>query len=95
MPATCEVSFIRVGGLLLMGVPCEPTASIGLAAKAAAAAAGAKTAGIVALTNGWIGYVLTPEQYKAGKYEATMSFYGDQGGEKILAGVKAGLGRLK
>jgi hypothetical protein len=37
--------------------------------------------------------MLTPEQYRAGKYEATMSFYGDQGGEKILAGVKAGLKR--
>jgi len=91
MPEKCEVSFVRVGSLLLIGVPCEPTASIGLAAKAMAPASLAKTVGIVALTNGWLGYVLTPEQYKAGKYEATMSFYGDQGGEKILAGVKAGL----
>jgi neutral ceramidase len=91
MPEKCEVSFVRVGTLLLIGVPCEPTASIGLAAKAMAPPAGVKTIGIVALTNGWLGYVLTPEQYKAGKYEATMSFYGDQGGEKILAGVKAGL----
>jgi hypothetical protein len=91
MPEKCEVSFVRVGTLLLIGVPCEPTASIGLTAKAMTPPPGVKTVGIVALTNGWLGYVLTPEQYKAGKYEATMSFYGDQGGEKILAGVKAGL----
>lgn len=93
MPEKCEVSFVRVGTLLLIGVPCEPTASIGLAAKAMTPPPGVKTVGIVALTNGWLGYVLTPEQYRAGKYEATMSFYGDQGGEKILAGVKAGLNR--
>lgn len=93
MPVNCEVSFVRVGTLLFIGVPCEPTAAIGLAAKGMGPVTGAKTVGIAALTNGWIGYMLTPDQYHAGKYEATMSFYGDQGGEKILAGVKAGLNR--
>ncbi len=91
MPTRCEVSFVRIGDALFIGVPGEPTAAVGLAGKALAAGAGAKSVGIVALTNGWLGYLLTPEQYKAGKYEATMSFYGDQSGEKILAGITAGL----
>jgi hypothetical protein len=91
MPPRCEVSFVRVGDLLLMGVPGEPTAAIGLAAKAAAKEQGVRRPAIVALTNGWLGYILTPEQYAAGKYEATMSFHGDQIGVKMLEGLRAGL----
>jgi neutral ceramidase len=91
MPTTCEVSFLRVGEALLMGVPGEPTAPIGLAAKAAAKEKGIGHPAIVALTNGWLGYLVTPEQYRAGKYEPTMSFYGEQIGNTILAAVKAGI----
>ncbi len=95
MPAKIDVCYIQIGDLLLMGVPGEPTTPIGLAAKGAARAKGIKYPAIVALTNGWIGYIVTPEQYKAGKYEPTMSFYGDQVGVKVLEGVRAGLERFK
>jgi hypothetical protein len=94
MPTRCEVSFVRVGDAMFMGVPGEPTAQVGLAAKELARAAGGKVVGIVALTNGWLGYILTPDQYKAGKYEATMSFYGNGTGDQILRGIKAGLTKL-
>ncbi len=95
MPPKIDVCYIQIGDLLLMGVPGEPTTPIGLAAKEAARAKGIKYPAIVALTNGWIGYIVTPEQYKAGKYEPTMSFYGDQVGVKVLEGVRAGLERVK
>lgn len=91
MPEKVDVSYVRIGDLLLMGVPGEPTAPIGLQAKQAARDLSVKCPAIVALTNGWIGYIVTPEQYKAGKYEPTMSFYGDQIGVKMLEGLKAGL----
>src|SRR5262249_39292822 len=94
MPARCEVSFVRVGEALFIGVPGEPTAPVGLAAKVLANEKGLKTIGVVALTNGWLGYLLTAEQYRAGKYEATMSFYGDESGSRILTGVRAGLESL-
>ena len=48
---------------------------------------------VVALTNDWLAYCLTPEQYRAGKYEAVMSFYGEPFGPTLLDGVKAGLTR--
>lgn len=95
MPTRCEVSFVRLGDLLLIGVPGEPTAQTGLAIKALARERGVKTTGVVALTNGWLGYLPSPEQYRAGKYEATMSFYGEGIRDKILVGVKAGLERVK
>ena len=95
MPEKVEISYVQVGDLLLMGVPGEPTAPVGLEAKEAARAKSIKHAAIVALTNGWIGYIVTSAQYKAGKYEPTMSFYGDQVGIKILEGLKAGLEKVQ
>ena len=91
MPTTTQITFVRVGSLLLMGFPCEPSANIGLAAKQLARNAGVKTPAVVALTNDWLAYALTPEQYKAGKYEAVMSFYGEPFGPTLLEGVKTGL----
>ena len=95
MPAKIEISYLQIGPLLLMGVPGEPTTPIGLAAKASAREKGIKNPAIVALTNGWIGYIVTPEQYKAGKYEPTMSFYGDQVGVFVLDGIRQGLNSIK
>ena len=91
MPTSCELSFIQIGPLLLMGFPGEPTAAVGLAAKALARERGVAIPAITALTNGWLGYLVTAEQYKAGKYEPTMSFYGETIGATILEGVKSGL----
>jgi neutral ceramidase len=91
MPTTTQITFVRLGDLLLMGFPCEPSANIGLAAKKLAREAGIKTPAVVALTNDWLAYALTPEQYKAGKYEAVMSFYGEPFGPTLLDGVKSGL----
>ena len=90
MPRQCEVSFVQIGDCLLAGVPGEPTAPVGLAVKSALKEAGVKRPAIVALTNGWLGYLVTEEQYKAGKYEPTMSFYGPAIGQLMIHGVKAG-----
>ena len=91
MPRKCEISFVRIGDALFAGVPGEPTAPVGLEAKRMMAAAGAPHPAIVALTNGWLGYIVTSEQYKAGKYEPTMSFYGPEIGALILRGIEAGI----
>jgi hypothetical protein len=94
MPEKVDVCFLRIGDALFICVPGEPTAPVGLAAKEMARNKGVKHPAIVALTNGWIGYLVTSEQYKAGKYEPTMSFYGPGIGEAILIGIRAGLERL-
>jgi hypothetical protein len=91
MPTTSQVTLARVGDLLLMGFPCEPSAEIGLAAKDAARKSGYARPAVVALTNDWLAYCLMPQQYRAGKYEATMSFYGDQFGPALLGALVAGL----
>ena len=91
MPTTTEIGFVRIGELLLIGFPCEPTGDVGIAAKTLARQSGYKTPAVVALVNDWLAYCLTPAQYKAGKYEAVMSFYGDQFGPVLLEGVEAAL----
>lgn len=94
MPDRCELTFVRAGDFLFVGFPGEPTAPVGLAAKQMAREKGVKMPAVAALTNGWLGYLVTAEQYRAGKYEPTMSFYGPTIGEKVLAGLKEGLARL-
>ena len=95
MPRKCEVTFLRIGELVLAGLPGEPTAPIGLAVKASLRDSGLARAAVVALTNGWLGYIVTVDQYKAGKYEPTMSFYGPTIGEVMLEGVKSGIRGMK
>jgi hypothetical protein len=91
MPETTRLTMVQVGECLLLGMPGEPTTPIGLAAKQLCRDAGIKFPAVVALTNGWLGYLVTAEQYRAGKYEPSMSFYGPGIGEKILGGVSAAL----
>ena len=91
MPERSRLGFVRIADLLLMGFPCEPTSTLGLTAKAAARRAGFVRPAVVALANDWLAYALTPEQYREGKYEAMMSFYGDQLGPTLLDALETGL----
>jgi hypothetical protein len=91
MPTTTTIGFFRVGDLLLICFPCEPTGELGLAAKQAASKAGYAVPAVVALADDWLAYALTPGQYREGNYEAGMSFYGDQLGPVLLRAVDQGL----
>jgi neutral ceramidase len=91
MPKTTTLTMVRIGRLLLIGTPCEPTAELGLQMKSMARKAGYANPAVVALTNDWLAYALMPEQYQKGNYEAMMSFYGDQLGPTLLRAVETGL----
>lgn len=94
MPPETHLRFVKLGDVLLMGFPCEPCGALGLQAKAEAKRQGFAHPAVVALVNEWLGYGLTKEQYRAGKYESVMSFYGDQFGPALLKGLHEGLSRL-
>ena len=91
MPTETTLAFAKIGNLLFIAFPCEPTGDIGIEAKRLARRAGYKTSAVVALTNDWLAYCVTPAQYRAGKYEASMSFYGDSFGPAMLTAVQQGL----
>jgi hypothetical protein len=91
MPTTTTIGFFKVGDLLFLGFPCEPTSELGLTAKDAARRAGYKLPAVVALADDWLAYALTPRQYREGNYEAGMSFYGEQLGPILLKAIDHGL----
>lgn len=95
MPEKTRLTFVQLGDILLMGFPCEPTAELGLKAKALARKSGYKFPLVVALTNDWLAYVLMPEQYKNGGYETGMSFYGEKFGAVLLGEVEKGLAAIR
>ncbi len=91
MPQHTNVSLVRIGELVLMGFPCEPTGAIGMTARSIATVSAGLHGLPVALVNDWLAYALTPEQYKSGRYEAGMSFYGPDLGPLLLAQLKHAL----
>lgn len=91
MPETAPVSVLRLGELVLVGFPGEPTSILGLRTREMGREMGLRYATPVALTNEWIGYILTPREYHTGSYEATISFNGPEAGEAIMQGVRAAL----
>lgn len=92
---TASVS-LRLGDLVIVGIPGELAAKLGLEVKhRAAEITGAKHPIIGGLADEWISYILPIEQYNLGKYEASMSFYGPTLADVILKGAVAGVENLQ
>lgn len=70
-PSRAEVALLRLGPLLLLGLPAEPTASAGRRLEEAASGSRA-----VSLVNGYLGYVETPDHLAAGAGEAERQLLG-------------------
>jgi neutral ceramidase len=64
---------LRIGDTRLLFVPAEPSADVGALLRAEGGI------GVVSLANDWIGYLVSPAEYRRGSYEACMSFAGAQG----------------
>lgn len=84
-----SVSVVRVGSIALLAVPGEPTAEVGRALEARARRAGFMDAIVIGLANGWIGYVLSAQDYARGGYEATLSFNGPKTAERLVEAAGA------
>ena len=86
---------LRLGDLLIIGIPGEMSAELGLNLKAQAKEiTGAPHPVIGGLANEWISYILTAKAYNTGRYEASVSFYGETLGETITQGAITGLQEL-
>lgn len=84
-PPSGEITVVRLGNFALIGVPCELASVPGMRIMDAAQRQGIETALVVSFVNEWMGYVVTPEQYDAGEYEATLSFYGPGMAERVVS----------
>lgn len=89
-PSQAPLGAVRIGDILLMYIPGEPIAAVGLAMEKAARESGFRYPAVVSLGNDLIGYILTPEEYRQGGYESAVSFYGESLGP-LLVGETAKL----
>lgn len=95
-PTKTHSTSVRVGDLLIVGVPGEMIAELGISVKSRVrAATGVPHVVVGGLADEWVSYILSAEQYRKGGYEASVSFYGEQLGQVIADGAVRGASRLK
>jgi len=88
-PDKTGIGSVRIGDLLIVGIPGELAAGLGLQIKNELIEKGIKYPTIGGLANEWISYILNAEQYNNGAgYESSVSFYGENLGNIILKGAK-------
>ncbi len=96
VPAQTHSTCLRLGDVVILGVPGEMAAQLGLEIKAKARQiASACCVTIGGLADEWVSYILPAEQYRKGGYEASMSFYGETLGSTLVEGVVHGVDVLK
>ncbi len=94
-PPKADSISLRLGDLLIVGIPGEMAASLGMKIKSEAARiTGAKNAVIGGLADQWISYMLPAEEYRRGGYESSVSFYGETLGDTMVAGAIAGVSEI-
>lgn len=83
-PPTATIIGVRWGTTAWIGVPGEPTADLGRAIERAGRNLGFSMVSVMSHVNGWAGYMLAPDDYDRGGYEATLSFYGRDSGQRVV-----------
>jgi neutral ceramidase len=96
-PKKTNIGYLRLGDLLIVGIPGEAAVELGLQIKQKVRQeTGIPHAVIGGLANEWVSYILSPEEYDKGGYESSVSFYGRTLGPTIVdAAIRgaAGLAR--
>ena len=87
-PTQTRSTAFRLGDLVILGVPGEMAAELGIELKKSARELiGAKDVTIGGLADEWVSYILPAEEYRKGGYEASVSFYGETLGSAMVDGV--------
>jgi hypothetical protein len=86
LPRYAQFSAIRIGNGMIGSVPVEVTTEAGMRMKEAMRSAGPTVdfVGIVGLTNGYMQYVTTAEEYTIQSYEGGSNLYGPNMGTAII-----------
>ena len=83
----------RLGDLVFLALPGEPTTQVG--ADMMALCSPDDACRVVGLSNGYLGYLVTPQEYAGGTYAADSSFFGPHEEDMIRDGVRAALDGLR
>ncbi len=96
VPAQTHSTCLWLGDLVILGVPGEMAARLGLEIKAKARQImSASCVTIGGLADEWVSYILPAEEYRKGGYEASMSFYGERLGSTLVEGVSRSAESIK
>jgi len=83
-PDVIGLGAVRIGDLIIAGIPGEMTAILGLKIKQSLRKNAIRYVAIGGLANEWISYILDKQQYLYGEgYESSMSFYGPDLGQVL------------
>jgi hypothetical protein len=87
-PTEVGLGSVRIGDLIIAGVPGEMAAGLGMKIKASLKGGGIKYVAIGGLANEWISYILSRDQYVHGEgYESSVSFYGPGLGDLLSSEI--------
>jgi len=84
---------VRMGDLLLMGVPGEPTCAVGKSLEAFCPA-GLRCL-TISLANDHISYIVSPDEYPEQGYASEMCFFGPETAIKVKDGIASAIQNLK
>lgn len=93
-PSKAQLVGVRLGSVVLVGIPGEPSGKLGWQIRSAGREFGFSQVWTISHVNGWIGYVLAPEDYDQGGYEATLGFYGREQGDRLVRAAQRLLFKL-
>lgn len=88
------MTMLRFGGFVIIGIPGEPTSLVERRLFTTFHMAGGELACFVSHVNGWAGYMLDPDDYKAGGYEAGLHFYGPGLAARLSEALDRGMKQL-
>ena len=95
-PTETHCTAVRLGDLVIAAVPGEMAAGLGLELKTAVRErTGAGHVAIGGLADEWLSYMLAPDEYRKGGYEASVSFYGETLGPAVVAAAARAAGALR
>jgi neutral ceramidase len=86
-PKTTQIPFLKIDDLVIVGVPGEMIAEIGLQVKQFLQKSGVAYPVIGGIANEWISYILTEDEYHRGGYETSTSFYGPSLGSVMYEAI--------
>ncbi len=85
VPPLTTIGYLRLGDLLIVGIPGEMAAGLGREIKQAVRERTGLAHPIIGgLGNEWISYIISAEEYAKGGYESSVSFYGPTLGKTIV-----------
>jgi hypothetical protein len=94
-PKSGDLTVVRMGKLAIVGVPGEPTAELGRKIRSIGLGLGFRAVLTVSHVNGWMGYILAPDDYERGGYEASLAFHGKDFGALIVQRAREGLQAIR